>query len=232
MKKLLSLLLVLMISLSMTVYANENTELTIIPVSASVLEVNYDGKLISYDTQPQIVDGKVMVPLRYTLEEMGYQVNWNKATFSVDLIKGAQFTSLYIGKNSYFKNKMAPIELSIEPKMIDGRTLIPIEFFYEILGIGFEYESGVINFEKINPEQDMEPMAVHVGFVEKIEVTSGSTKYQLSDVKGGEVSLIISTSKEYTIFQTEVAEGDFIHVLSLPMMLLSYPGQAGGIVIY
>ncbi len=88
---------------------------------------------IDFDTKSQVKDGVLYLPLRHTLEKLGYEIVWNQENRSIDIIDGAGFTTVYLGKNFYFKNKMAPIELSGAPYVTMGRTMVPVEFFWLIL---------------------------------------------------------------------------------------------------
>lgn len=70
---------------------------------ASNVHVYYNDETIDFDVNAQKIDGVTMIPLRATLEKMGYIVEWNQETKSVDIFKGAQWTSIKIGENKYFK---------------------------------------------------------------------------------------------------------------------------------
>jgi hypothetical protein len=243
MKKIITTILVLsLVIIASLSFANE---LLIMPISAPItpldqiqpisfteIAVSYDNEVIDYDVKAQYVDGKLMVPLRYTLEKMGYTVNWNSSLNLIEVNKGAQFTTLSINKNSYIKNRMAPFELSSAPALVDGRTLVPVEFFHEVLSLGFHFENATVMFDLIDPQNTQDLLITHYGFVKDIEYTETGVRYSLSNTQDGEIELIINSASQYTIYQKEVAVGDSIKVISYPIMLLSYPGQAGGIVIY
>ena len=124
-------------------------------------EVLFMDEKIVYDVKPQEMDGITMLPLRATLEKMGYEVTWNEKTKTVEIKKGPKWTSVVIGKNSYFKNKMAPSELSSAPVIVGGRTLLPLEFFTEILNINIAAAKGSITFSE-------EEQVVISGFVKDI----------------------------------------------------------------
>ena len=95
------------------------------------LLVNGNKLNIPEDTKEPFLNDKgiIMVPLRITAEALGYEVTWKGETNSVDLSRGAQFTTITIDKNSYFFAKMAPVSLDQAPEIINSRTYVPIEFF-------------------------------------------------------------------------------------------------------
>lgn len=108
--------------------------------------VFFNGEKVEYDVIPHQLNGNSMLPLRFTLEAMGYEVIWVQEEFAIDIHKGAHWTRIYIGENEYTKNRMASIKLSSAPLIIEGRTLVPIEFFSEILSIGLEENNDEIVF--------------------------------------------------------------------------------------
>ncbi|MDF2724535.1 MAG: copper amine oxidase domain protein [Paenibacillus sp.] len=73
--------------------------------------------------------GAMLVPLRSAAEALGYKVEWRDETRSAELSRGNQWTSVTVGENSYFVNKMAPVSLSAAPVIINDTMLVPVEFF-------------------------------------------------------------------------------------------------------
>lgn len=220
MNRIITLLLVFLVLFSSTVFAS-------VEKINEFYTVIVEEEIMEYDVQPKLVGGKLMLPLRLTLEEMGYNLQWNSVEKSVEVSKNVHFTKIFIGENAYFKHKMAPFALSSEPIISNSRTLVPIEFFHEVLGLSFEIKENQVVFSF----DEEETLVTHMGYVSKIVETEYGTQYHLSHVEGEEVYLLINTGKE-TIFQREVEKGDFIKTVSPPIMLLSYPGQSGAIVVY
>lgn len=85
-----------------------------------------------------VADGRKVVPLRDTFEYLGYEVVWNNDTRSVDLINGANFTSVTLDEDSYYYGKMAPVSLGLAPMLIDEKTYVPVEIFTQVFP--YEYE--------------------------------------------------------------------------------------------
>jgi hypothetical protein len=178
---------------------------------------------------PTVVNGNLMIPLRETLETLGYEINWNNDTRSVDIHKSSQWTSIKINENRYFKNRMAPQPLSHAPVIIDGSTYIPVEFLNIILDLGLSVNEGNLTVS----ENDM---AIHSGYIQtidykadgKISITISSKEMpdNLSDLT------IIHASTDTTYFNTTLKQGKLIHVVSPPIMTMSLPGQTSSVVIY
>lgn len=80
MRKIISLLLCLILVFSMTIptFAESNDE-TIKVKLCNYTDVNgkwVGEKYIKFDVEPQIIDGRTMVPIRAVAEELGYKVDW------------------------------------------------------------------------------------------------------------------------------------------------------------
>ncbi len=231
MKKILTVLLTLGLLFSIAGTAFGEADLSKDGLEDKTMEwtASYKGQTINFDVVPQEINGITMFPLRAMLEEMGYAVKWDGASRSVEISKDAQWTKITLGENSYFKNKMAPTSLSHAPVLVENRTMVPAEFFPVILDKGLEIDKNhVIWYD--------DEYAVHSGMVK--EITYGEngkvTVLIATDVENGnsDFDLIIHTSKESTIYNLELQEGEFIHCVCSPIMLLSIPGQTGGYILY
>ena len=105
-----------------------------LPANASGgVTVLLDGRQLAFDVQPQIMNGRTMVPLRAIFEAMGAIVGWNDETQTVTGTKGDTVVILVIGDTSPSINgKVVTID---QPGVIvDGRTLAPLRFVAEAFG--------------------------------------------------------------------------------------------------
>jgi len=175
------------------------------------------------------VDGVTMFPLSSTLKALGYDVAWNSENRTVEIKKGAQWTSIKIGENAYFKNRMAARPLSAAPAIIEGATYVPVEFLVEILGLGIQVESGTLILS------DYEAV-VHAGYVTDIQYDETGTKtITISSEKDSDDYMnmtVVHTSEAYTYYNTEVEVGAFIRIASPMMMTMSLPPQTSGYIVY
>jgi len=78
-------------------------------------------------------NGTKLVPLRQTAEALGFQVTWSSKTHSAEVVRGAQWTQITVGKNSYSFNRVAPFELDAAPSLINGSVYVPLAFFDQVL---------------------------------------------------------------------------------------------------
>jgi len=78
-------------------------------------------------------NGQVMIPLRSTIEGLGFKLTWNAKDKRADLNKDAVFTSVTLGKNQYFFNKVAPFSLGAAPELHNKDMYVPAEFVSKVL---------------------------------------------------------------------------------------------------
>lgn len=198
-------------------------------VTTQIGGINVEDKNIEIALAPRLVDGVMMVPLAETLRPLGYKVTWNSERNSVDMSKGAQWTSISFGKNAYFKNRMAAKTLSSMPLSINNHTFVPLEFFTDILDLGLEIENGDITIRE-------GMMAIHTGYVKELQYdeTGALTITMTKDMDSKEIGdlTIIHTSKAYTYMNKKPIVGEMIHAITPPIMTMSLPGQTSAHVIY
>lgn len=110
-----------------------------------VLVVNNEGINLKESSVYQKEDGTIMVPLRIVCEKLGYEVKWIEDDRSIEIKKGAQYTSVKPGEDKYFFAKMAPMSLGAAPEIKDSTTYVPFKFVSDILKVDVSMdETGVI----------------------------------------------------------------------------------------
>ena len=103
------------------------------------ITVVYDGKEISFDVEPEIINNRVMVPMRAVFEAFGAKVKWSNAEKKVTAKKKSKTVEMTIGSTEMTKNDET-YEFDTAPVIIDGRTLVPIRAIGEMLGVDVEWE--------------------------------------------------------------------------------------------
>lgn len=116
-------------------------------------EVVVNGEILEGAPHPFILEtangNVVMVPLRVVAEALGYDVTWNGELRSVQL---GVATHLWIGGYEVHIGRMAPIELTTAPVIVDNLTFVPLEFFRNVLGqAAYAFEGQVV----VETESDM-----------------------------------------------------------------------------
>ncbi|MCL2392176.1 MAG: copper amine oxidase N-terminal domain-containing protein [Oscillospiraceae bacterium] len=108
------------------------------PTPSSPISVYFDGTRLSFDVPPQMIDGRVLVPLRTIFEALGADVNWNEATRTITATRDDTTVVLTIGNTTATVNGQS-ITLDVPPQVIDGRTLVPLRFVAESFGVTVDW---------------------------------------------------------------------------------------------
>ncbi len=89
---------------------------------------------------PIINSGRTLVPIRAIIEAYGGMVDWDNNTRTVTLVLANDIIELIIDSTlAYFNNQQ--ITLDVAPKIINGRTMLPIRFIAESFNLGVAWES-------------------------------------------------------------------------------------------
>ena len=109
------------------------------------IKVLVDNREISFDVLPFMEKGRTMVPLRAIMESMNANVNWDSATARVTLKEADRVVILDIGSNVALVNQMR-VTMDVSPRILNGRTLLPLRFLSENLGydVLWEEESAAV----------------------------------------------------------------------------------------
>lgn len=135
---------------STLVFASEETQ---------TITVTLDGKVLTFDQNPIIVNSRTLVPLRAIFEGLGASVSWNQDTQTVTSVKGDTTISMTIGKTEMRKNGEV-ITLDVAPQIVGNRTLVPVravaESFNCLVDWNGETQTVIINTVGIHatPEEE------------------------------------------------------------------------------
>ena len=99
---------------------------------ASEIHILYNDTVVQYeDVKPVNTDGRVMIPFRAALENMGATVNYDDAARLVTATKGditISFTlmddTIYVDKNG----EQSTVTMDVPMIIVEDRTLVPIRF--------------------------------------------------------------------------------------------------------
>ena len=125
MKKIISIIITLCISLSCTT------------VLAKDVTVNLNGQKIEFDVNPFIEDGRTLVPMRAIFEAVGATVTWDNETrvaIALYEIDGVQnHIALQIDNTVAHVNE-TKTELDVPARIVGDRTFVPLRFVSETIG--------------------------------------------------------------------------------------------------
>lgn len=108
------------------------------------LKVFVDTKQISFQIEPQIINGTTLVQFRPLFEAMGMEVKWDEANRLVTGSKSGLTLSLHIGDLEATVNGKK-VELSQSAQIMNGSTMVPLRF------IG-ESSDAIVHWDPVNRE--------------------------------------------------------------------------------
>ncbi|MEK3909707.1 stalk domain-containing protein [Paenibacillus sp. FSL H7-0331] len=116
-----------------------------LPKDANV-KVVYGPQWIQFDVQPEIDNGRTMVPVRAITEALGYTVTFNDANRSVQLAKDGVTIELYIDKTGVKRivqgKDSAVKETDVAPYIKEDHTYVPVRFFAEEIGLDVQWNDA------------------------------------------------------------------------------------------
>ncbi len=102
------------------------------------IRVYVDGQPLSFDVPPNMIQGRVLVPLRGIFERLGATVDFDPHTQHIVAVRGPQTVELTIGSRQARVNSTAAL-LDVPAFTIAGRTMVPLRFISESLGANVQW---------------------------------------------------------------------------------------------
>lgn len=100
---------------------------------AARIKIRVDGHELIMDVDPEIRNGRTMIPVRVVSEALGADVDWNNATKTVTLTRAGTVITMTLGSTTATVNGK-PVEIDAPPYISGTRTLVPIRFVSEFFG--------------------------------------------------------------------------------------------------
>lgn len=94
---------------------------------------------VELDVPPFIEEGRTLVPLRFIGEQLGAEFEWDGDERKVTYTRGDDVIKLWIDQFEAEVNG-ENMTLDVAPKIVDGRTVVPLRFIGEQLGAQFDWD--------------------------------------------------------------------------------------------
>ena len=104
------------------------------------IRVMVDGTELAFDIPPQLINGRIMVPMRTIFEALSARVEWHESGQFIFAFHGDKAISMQID-NLELMTRDKIITLDVPPQLIDGRTLVPVRAVAEGLDAVVEWDS-------------------------------------------------------------------------------------------
>src|SRR5665648_233300 len=111
-------------------------------IDISDVGVYIDGTEVDFpDAKPFISNSRTLVPVRFVVEQLGASIDWENDTGTVSIKKEEDSITLVIGSTEMVRNGV-PSTMDVAPVIIDSRTMVPLRFVSEQLGVLVEWDIG------------------------------------------------------------------------------------------
>ncbi|MEK5357808.1 stalk domain-containing protein [Paenibacillus sp. FSL L8-0709] len=165
------------------------------------VKVFLDGKQLSFDSPPMIVNGSTLVPMRAIFGALGAEVTWNNKTQSVSAKREGLDISLRIGEKKAVKNGIA-IPLATPSVIIRNSTYVPLRFVSEALGalVGWNKGSSSISissapYRKVVVDRTVDGDTIELNDGEKVRLIGVNTP---ESVQSGPIEFYGVEASNYT----------------------------------
>ncbi len=119
------------------------------------ITVKLNGQILTFDVQPQLINGRTMVPLRKIFESLGATVEWDEETQTVTSVRGDTTVKLTIGVPAITINKQIPKELDTAPCTVNDRTLVPVRAVSEAFNMNVDWDDAAQTVLITSPNVNM-----------------------------------------------------------------------------
>ncbi|MFP4457501.1 MAG: stalk domain-containing protein [Clostridia bacterium] len=175
MKRRVSLFILFILALSLLVVPS---------YSEQEIRVSVDGGYISFDVQPTIIDGRVLVPLRAIFEALDVIPVWHSSTKTVTAEKDSRTIELTI--DSYqAKIDGEVVEIDVPGTIVDGRTIVPARFIAEALDAEVLWDAVdrivIINSSEYQAEKQLNSL----DFEQISQLSESVVKIYVENINGG-----------------------------------------------
>lgn len=182
--------------------------------AARAMRLIVDGKDITSLSSPTIENDRTFVPISFISEELGAEVIWNNDDKTVRIEKGNKSILLRIGSHLIEYDNGNSYELSdVAPKIINGRTFVPIRLVSNAFDIGVNWdETNKSVYVDSSKTSDIAPLYdVKIISHKSGQTISGKTELQISSSEtylkdGNEIRFLLldpNTAKGFVIARGE-----------------------------
>lgn len=119
--------------------------------AGSGIKIYLDDQQQHYTPAPQIINGRVLVPMRSIFEAFGAVVSWEEASRTVIAFKDGKYVSVKIGSRTgtradallvngqYQLSNVQTVQLDTAPIITSSRTMVPLRYVSEALGANVQW---------------------------------------------------------------------------------------------
>jgi len=147
-KKLFAAALICMLAFALTPF---------VAFASDEITVTIDGVAVDFEDQaPIMVGGRVLIPVRFVFQDLGFEPDWSRGTRTATLTSDDYVVVIVIGEYEFTVNGESH-ELDVPAQLIGGRTMVPMGPILRSIGIepGWSRSARLVTI--VTPEPEVEP---------------------------------------------------------------------------
>jgi plastocyanin/uncharacterized protein YegJ (DUF2314 family) len=152
----------------------------------SGIKVTLNGKELSLEQKPVIVNGRTLVPYRAIAEQLGETVSYDAKTKSVSLKKGLNVYEFGLGSKVATMNGVG-VSLDVPAQLINNSTYVPLRFLSENLGVQVGYESKTkkvtLNKDSLSAFKVFGVAQGDILYTNQVKVAVAAINHELADFR-------------------------------------------------
>ena len=179
----------------------------VISVYGASIKIN--NETLESETEPQIIEGRTMVPVRAIVEGVGATVDWNADTKTVTGKKGSDIVIMNVGEKAMTVNGKK-VDMDGEAMIIDSRAFAPARYVAEAFGYDVSWNGETK--EVLIKDKVESPAALTTAkeITTKEEATETTTAKTETTTKAAETTTV-QTTVETTTETTTMSVADIIN---------------------
>jgi hypothetical protein len=120
-----------------------------------------NSQWVEADVAPFLENNRTLVPVRGVMEKLGASVEWDPEKKAVSITSDSISLQLVIGEKTVKITKSLGgetlkelAELDVAPKLVNGRTFVPVRFIAEAIGakVNWDAANNVVSIEKADDD--------------------------------------------------------------------------------
>lgn len=105
------------------------------------IQIVVNDEIMMFENPPYIVNDRTMVPIKFIMDTLGYQVLWLPETRQVKMLRGQHELLLTIDQQKmYFDQR--EFQSDVAPTIIDNRTYVPLAVVAQMTGASVLWEES------------------------------------------------------------------------------------------
>lgn len=121
------------------------------PISIEINGKRYTPR----DTPPLLIEGRVFVPLRFVVEQLGYTVSWDSKTMTAEINDGAIIVEA--GSYTMYKYDGMTIPTDTPPFLYQGTMMVGLRQIGNALNykVGWDANKRLVTLERARPNENL-----------------------------------------------------------------------------